>query len=206
MKIGDGIMIWDRLSPFYDALEIIYNGKCFRGIANEIEKCVDEKDVILECACGTGLLTVPMAKKCKRLIATDYSIGMLKQTKKKVAGYSNTHLRRMSILDIPFHEHSFDVVVAANVIHLLDDPERALSEMKRVCKHGGKLIIPTYINKSKKNSIIAAKLLEKIGVDFKREFDLESYKEFFENYGMEVKEYRVVDGRMPCAFAIIENL
>lgn len=198
-------MIWDKLSPFYDLFETAYNGKCFKGISKEIEKHVSETDVVLECACGTGLLTVPMAKKCKKLIATDYSVGMLKQTKKKVENYTNTQLKRVSILELPFKENIFDVVVAANVIHLLDKPDKALDEMKRVCKPNGKIIIPTYINDAKKNSVVAAKVLEKLGVDFKRQFDIDSYKEFFKKYEVTVKEYIIVEGRMPCAFAIIEN-
>ena len=56
-------MIWDKLSPLYDFLETVYNGKCFKGIAYEISNYVSENDSVLECACGTGLLTLPMAKK-----------------------------------------------------------------------------------------------------------------------------------------------
>lgn len=198
-------MIWDILSPLYDMFESVYNGKCFNGIAEEIKNHVSNDDVVLECACGTGLLTLPMAEICKQLIATDYSDGMLKQTKKKVGKYSNTTIQKASILDIPFEDNKFDVVVAANVIHLLDEPNKALAEMKRVCKDKGKLIIPTYINKESKNSMVAAKLLSLIGVHFNRQFSLESYKEFFINQGIEVTEYRIIEGRMPCAFAIITN-
>lgn len=195
-------MIWDVLSPLYDFFETVYNGKCFKGIAEEIKNHVGKDDVVLECACGTGLLTLPMAQICKEIVATDYSDGMLRQTQKKVSGYNNVRIQKASILDIPFEDNKFDVVVAANVIHLLDEPEKALAEMKRVCKPGGKLIIPTYINKENKNSMFAAKLLSFFGVDFKRQFSLDSYKEFFVNHHVDVKEYRIVDGRMPCAFAI----
>ena len=198
-------MIWDVLSPLYDFFETIYNGKCFKGTAEEIKNHVGKDDVVLECACGTGLLTLPMAQICKEIVATDYSDGMLKQTQKKIAGYPNVTVQKASILDIPFEDNKFDVVVAANVIHLLDEPEKALAEMKRVCKPGGKLIIPTYINKESKNSMVAAKLLSMFGVDFKRQFSLESYKEFFVDHHVDVKEYRIVDGRMPCAFAIISQ-
>ncbi len=198
-------MIWDVLSPLYDFFETIYNGKCFKGIAEEIKNHVGKDDVVLECACGTGLLTLPMAQICKEIVATDYSDGMLKQTQKKIAGYPNVTVQKASILEIPFDDNKFDVVVAANVIHLLDEPEKALAEMKRVCKPGGKLIIPTYINKESKNSMVAAKLLSMFGVDFKRQFSLESYKEFFVDHYVDVKEYRIVDGRMPCAFAISQS-
>ena len=38
----------------------------------------------------------------------------------------------------------------ANVIHLLDEPYKALAELDRVCHVGGKIIIPTYMNKNDK--------------------------------------------------------
>ena len=198
-------MIWDKLSPFYDFFENVYNGKCYKGIAEKIKDYVTEDDIVLECACGTGLLTLPMAQKCKKLMATDYSVGMLRQTKKKVAKYSNTKVRKVSILELPFQDDRFDVVVAANVIHLLDKPEKAISELKRVCKPGGKIILPTYINNEKKNAVIAAKLLSVFGVNFKRQFSLASYKEFIASHGISQVEYSVVEGHMPCAFAIIMN-
>ncbi|MBO5371297.1 MAG: class I SAM-dependent methyltransferase [Lachnospiraceae bacterium] len=198
-------MIWDKLSPFYDFFEYIYNGKCYKGIAEKITEYVTEEDIVLECACGTGLLTLPMAQKCKKLIATDYSAGMLRQTKKKVTKYSNTKVQKASILELPFKDNKFDVVVAANVIHLLDEPDKAISELKRVCKPNGKIILPTYINNEKKNSIYAAKLLSVLGVKFKRQFSLASYKEFVSLHNILRVEYSVVEGRMPCAFAIITN-
>ncbi len=198
-------MIWDKLSPFYDFFENVYNGKCYKGIAEKIKEYVTEDDIVLECACGTGLLTLPMAQKCKRLIATDYSVGMLRQTKKKVAKYSNTKVRKVSILELPYKDGKFDVVVAANVIHLLDEPDKAISELKRVCKPNGKIILPTYINNEKMNSIFAAKLLSVLGVKFKRQFSLASYKQFITSHNITGVEYSVVEGRMPCAFAIITN-
>ena len=68
---------------------------------------------------------------------------------------------------------------------------------------GGLVIIPTYINMSRKNGRIAVSFMKKLGADFKKEFDLDSYKEFFKNLGYDDVEYAVVDGRMPCAIAAI---
>ena len=70
-------------------------------------------------------------------------------------------------------------------------------------KPGGKIIIPTYINMSNGTGRLAVKFLEMFGASFKRQFDLESYKRFFADMGYENVEYDVVDGRMPCAIAVI---
>lgn len=46
------------------------------------------------------------------------------------------------------------------------------------------MIIPTYINKTKKSNGAAIKLLELLGADFKRQFDLDSYRAFFAGLGL----------------------
>jgi len=53
-----------------------------------------------------------------------------------------------------------------------------------------------------KSAII--KVLEKLGIDFKRQFDMKSYMKFFEDLGYDSIEYHVVEGRMPCAIAVID--
>ena len=63
------------------------------------------------------------------------------------------------------------MVVAANVIHLLDQPYQALCELDRVCKPAGRIIIPTYMNQTDKgmtNSVSDG--IGKAGADFKKEF------------------------------------
>ena len=99
----------------------------------------------------------------------------------------------------------FDKVVAGNVIHLLPDPGKALAELERVVKPGGKIIIPTYINMSKKSAGLAVKFVEFLGADFKKQFDLETYKSFFKEMGYDNVEYHVVEGRMPCAIAVMKK-
>ena len=58
---------------------------------------------------------------------------------------------------------------------------------------------------SKGSGTIAVKFIEKLGASFKRQFTLESYKQFFADMGYSDIESEVVDGRMPCALAVIKN-
>lgn len=198
-------MIWDKLSVFYDVFENVYNGKVNRQLVNEIATYISDKDIVLECACGTGMLSVPIAKRCKKLLATDYSGGMLKQAKKKLKDYQNVKLAKTDIRNLHYEDNRFDKVVAANVIHLLDSPNDAINELMRVCKVGGKIIIPTYINAEKKEAGIVEKLISIVGVSFKRQYDYESYQSFFENLGFENVEYKLIKGRMPSAIAVISK-
>ena len=196
-------MFWNKISPLYDLFEKVYNGKVYSGTGAKVAEFIEPNDTVLECACGTGAISIYIAKKCRRLIATDFAAGMLRQAEKKCRKYENTIFRRADITHLKCKDNRFDKVVAGNVIHLLPNPEQALHELERVVKPGGRIIIPTYINMSKGTGTAAVKFITLLGADFKRQFDLESYKQFFADMGYANVEYHVVDGRMPCAIAVI---
>ena len=196
-------MFWDKISPLYDLFEQVYNGKVYRGTGEKVAEFIEPSDTVLECACGTGAISIYIAKKCRRLIATDFAAGMLRQAEKKCRKFENVVFRRADITALKCKDNRFDKVVAGNVIHLLPNPEQALHELERVVKPGGRIIIPTYINMSKGTGTAAVKFITLLGADFKRQFDLESYKQFFADMGYANVEYHVVDGRMPCAIAVI---
>ena len=197
-------MFWNKISPLYDLFENVYNHRVYVDTGKRVADFIEPTDVVLECACGTGAITVCIAPKCRRLIATDFASGMLKQAARKCRKLSNVSFRRVDITNIKCRNDRFDKVVAGNVIHLLPDPGKALAELERVVTPGGKIIIPTYINMSKRSAGLAVKFVELLGADFKKQFDLDSYKSFFEEMGYDNVEYHVVDGRMPCAIAVIK--
>lgn len=196
-------MFWDKVSGFYDFFETAYNGKVYRNLGKRVAEEIGQNDVVLECACGTGAISKYIAPNCKQLVATDFSEGMLKQTAKKCKNYTNVKIRRADMTQLMYRDNMFDKVVAGNVIHLLEEPFAAIKELERVCKAGGKIIIPTYINASDRTNQKAVRLLEFAGADFKRQFDINSYRKFFEDAGIKNITYDVVNGRMPCAVAII---
>ena len=198
-------MFWDKISPLYDLFENVYNHRVYAETGEKVAEFIDPSDDVLECACGTGAITICIAKKCKSLIATDFATGMLKQAARKCRKYDNVSFKRVDITNIKCRDARFDKAVAGNVIHLLPDPGKALTELERVVKPGGKIIIPTYINRSKKSAGLAVKFVELLGADFKKQFDIESYKFFFSEMGYVNVEYHIVDGRMPCAIAVIKK-
>ena len=82
-------MFWDRVAWIYDVFTNIINRKTHKALINSIERMISDNDDVLECACGTGLLSGTIAKHCKQLIATDLSLKMLKKAKKKYKNIAN---------------------------------------------------------------------------------------------------------------------
>lgn len=138
-------MFWDRVAWVYDVFANLINKKVHDALCREVASRIKASDDVLECACGTGLLSGAIAAQCRHLVATDFSEKMLRRARKKHRHLPNVEFRWGNILEIDFPRDRFDIVVAANVIHLLEEPHQALAEMSRVCRPNGTLIIPTYI-------------------------------------------------------------
>ena len=197
-------MFWDKVAWAYDLFANVLNRKADRALCAAVEGLVGPEGAVLECACGTGLLTAVLAPRCRSVAATDFSEKMLARAEKKCAKLGNVRFEKADILRLPYPDAQFDAVVAANVIHLLDEPLRALAELRRVCRPGGRLIIPTYMNRTEKGgSNRVTGVINKAGADFKRAFTPESYRRFLVEAGFENVTLTLCEGRVPCAVAVI---
>ena len=199
-------MFWDNVAGVYDVFVNVINRKTHQKLKKIVSSLIEPGDTVLECACGTGLLSAVIAQKCRQLTATDFSEKMLKKAEKNCRAFRNITYAPADITALPFADGSFDKVVAGNVIHLLDNPMTALGELNRVCKDGGMLIIPTYMNKDDKGKTNGfSDAVGKAGADFKREFTMESYRQFFLDAGYPDVEASLADGRIPCAVAVMRK-
>lgn len=131
-------MFWDRVAGVYDLFADVYNRKVNRELCEQVASLMGMADEVLECGCGTGMLSAAIAPRCAGLVATDFSERMLVRACRKCAGVRNARFGKADITDLSYANGSFDKVVAANVIHLLDDPASAVRELARVCRPGGR--------------------------------------------------------------------
>ncbi len=200
-------MFWDNVAGVYDVFVNIINSKTHTALKTIVAGLIEPEDTVLECACGTGLLSGVIAERCSSLTATDYSSKMLKRAKKNCASFDNIAFARADITALDYPCETFDKVVAGNVIHLLDEPIKALGELNRVCRKGGMLIIPTYMNRDDQNRTSRfASVAGKAGADFKRQFTMESYRRFFQDAGYSDVKIMLADGRIPCAVAVMRKV
>lgn len=199
-------MFWDNVAGVYDIFVNIINRKTHQKLKRIVSSLIEPDDTVLECACGTGLLSAVIAERCRQLTATDFSEKMLKKAEKNCCAFRNITYDQADITALPCPDSSFDKVVAANVIHLLDNPMTALRELNRVCKDGGMLIIPTYMNEDDQGKTSGfAGAAGKAGADFKRQFTVESYRQFFLDAEYPDVKVSLADGRIPCAVAVMRK-
>ncbi len=199
-------MFWDLVSNYYSVFENLFNCKVNSEMCKHVAEKIDSNDDVLECACGTGMISVCIAPVCNSLVATDYSDGMLRNAKEDCKAFGKVRIEKGDIMHLPYADGSFDKVVAANVIHLLDKPELALAELMRVCRKGGMVIIPTYV--FSKRSWFARSFMKIVNCftkTFVNQFSEESYKEFFKRLGYYNASFDIVEGRMACAIAFLPS-
>ena len=95
-------MFWDKVACVYDIFADIINKKANQKLCAVVESLMKPTDEVLECACGTGLLSGRIAGKCKSLIATDFSANMLKHARKKYGKYDNLKFEQSDIMHLPY--------------------------------------------------------------------------------------------------------
>lgn len=202
---------WDTFAGIYDLNEVIFNRSVNEQMCKALENEIPKGAVVLDCAAGTGMLSAAAAKNAKRVLCTDLSKEMLIQAMKKARrkGIYNIAFAKRNITALKDPDNSFDVVIAGNVMHLLDDPCKAFSELVRVTKKGGKIIIPTYVTKESglffKLCIAVYKLLGYKGKAMNTEEYLNFIAENAEKNGCSEYSTRLLLGNIPAGFAVIRK-
>lgn len=92
---------------------------------------------ILEVGCGTGEYSSALSCQGLELFATDLSLEMLKEAKKKKQGTKSTVFFVSDIEALPFPDNSFDIILGNSVLHHINT-KKGLQEIFRVLKNGAR--------------------------------------------------------------------
>ena len=60
-------MFWDNVAGVYDVFVNVINRKAHQKLRRIVSSLIEPGDTVLECACGTGLLSVVIASKCRQI-------------------------------------------------------------------------------------------------------------------------------------------
>ncbi|MEW6719385.1 MAG: methyltransferase domain-containing protein [Thermodesulfobacteriota bacterium] len=96
-------------------------------------------DKVLDIGVGTGIFALELMKHGVDLVGIDVSEKMLDVARSK--GVANVRLGDAVSLDFP--DESFDLVISITALEFIGDYEKAISEMVRVCRKGGRVVVGT---------------------------------------------------------------
>jgi demethylmenaquinone methyltransferase/2-methoxy-6-polyprenyl-1,4-benzoquinol methylase len=131
--------MFDRIAPVYDAMNRVMTAgldRRWRRLA--AESAVREGDRVLDACCGTGDLALAAERLGGRVTGIDFSERMLERARRKS---SSIEWVRGDVLDLPFHEEAFDAATVGFGVRNVADLGRALGELRRVLRPGGRLAI-----------------------------------------------------------------
>src|SRR5438876_7818316 len=91
--------------------------------------------------CGTGQVAAALAPFVAGVIAVDGSAAMLRAARTRLHDRTNVELRRGHLESIPINDGQLDAATLMLVVHHVPEPPRAIGEVARVLKRGGRLIM-----------------------------------------------------------------
>ncbi len=144
-------------------------------------------DRILDVGVGTGLSFSVFPRHCK-VVGIDLSTEMLKKAREKIEknGLNNIKLLGMDAMSIGFKDDSFDKVFISHVVSVVPDPYRVMSEVKRVCRKGGQVVIVNHFKSRNKLVETAEKIINPVCKKIGWRSDL-CLNEFIDRAGLKVK-------------------
>ncbi len=93
---------------------------------------------VLDIAAGTGTSSAALAKSGAEVVAVDFSPGMIAEGRKR---YPELTFVEGDAQELPFPTDSFDVATISFGLRNVNNPQKALAEMKRVLRPGGRLVV-----------------------------------------------------------------
>lgn len=192
--MNDNKKFWQRYAPFYSAfMEKGGGGKIYDEIADRIRLYLTAEIDLLELACGSGQMTFRLCGDVKSYTATDFSEEMICQAKKNFCP-GNLRLEVQDATHLPYGDGSFDAVLIANALHIMPEPEKAMTEILRVLKPGGYLFAPTFVHGEGIAFKLRMKLIEAFGFKAYMKPTAEEFARYVGSFGFAVLEKQVIGG------------
>lgn len=194
----DNKTFWNKWAKRYDRA-MSGGEKMYAQIVSRMKQNLNCNMIVLELACGTGILSVQLAGSVKLLEATDFSEDMIKQAKMK-SHSSHLHFSVQDATALPYAPETFDAVVISNALHIMPYPEKALSEIKRVLKKDGFLIAPTFTAMGSLGGRLRIRIMELSGFRVFHKWTPEEYLNFLKDNGFTVTNSEIYKGALTLTY------
>jgi ubiquinone/menaquinone biosynthesis C-methylase UbiE len=129
---------WDKVSVKY-AKKAIPSEDIYQEKLKRTQKLFKKDSIIMEFGCGTGTTSLLHSPYVQEVIAYDYSPGMIDiaNQKKDDQQITNVTFEVKTVEDIPFHNETYDVIMAHSILHLTQNNEQILNNVFSSLRPGG---------------------------------------------------------------------
>jgi len=150
---------------------------------------------VLDIATGTGEFARALSPHVATVVGLDATDAMLEQGRKFIAraGIENIEFRNGLVQELPFESESFDIVSSRYAFHHFADPKPVISEMVRVCRTGGHVIVVDIVVPTASNAAEYNYFEWLCDPSHTRCLEAEEFRAFFRLFGMEVVSARMRD-------------
>ena len=190
---------WDKNAGRYD--RFMRKDAAAYDRLYELLRPVVRQKTVLELATGTGLIAKHIVRYADHIEATDASQKMIEQAKQGVKS-AKLYFSVQDMFHLPYADQSFDVVIVVNALHIVPEPEKALSEIRRVLKGDGVLVAPTFTHAD--NAFfgkVKAFFMRLAGFPLNSKWTSHEYLAFLRENGWTVQKSTVLKASFPLAYA-----
>lgn len=165
-------------------------------------------DKVLEIGCGTGTTALKLADSAGHITGTDVAEGMIEIAREKAQHTANVRFEQLVVPGGTAPGTDFDVVMAFNLLHLLEDTKTVLAEVNGMLKPGGLFISKTVCLADKgagmRLLINAMRLIGK--APYVKYFRIAELDDHFADAGFEIVETGNYPASPPSHFVVARKL
>jgi len=141
--------MFDQVAPAYDRTNTVLSMGNDRFWRAATTRAVAPRpgERILDLAAGTGASSVALARSGATIVAADFSPGMIAEGERRYGrsapggGIRNLSFVQADATDLPFADGEFDAVTMSFGLRNVNEPQKALTELLRVTRPGGRLVV-----------------------------------------------------------------
>ena len=135
---------WDKVSNKFDKRSQKIDQTEIKTLENT-KKYLNVNDIVLDYGCAIGTMAIEIADNVKKIHGIDISPKMIDAAKRKAAErkIENIHFAQSTIFDERYKRESFDVILAFNILHFLEDTQKVMTRINELLKPKGLIISVT---------------------------------------------------------------
>ena len=186
---------WDKVANKFDKRFKKLDQTEIKTLENT-KKYLNVRHIVLDYGCGTGAMAIEIAENVKKIHGIDISQKMIDVAKRKAAArkIENIDFIQSTIFDERYKRESFDVILAFNILHFLEDTQRVMTRINELLKREGLIISVTPCLGEKKSFInilifLLVFLQTKLGMaPYMRFFRISEFEDLIANANFQIVE------------------